>query len=296
MSGPDSEPRVGNCLPMRRIPVGMSVHNVEMQPGRGGQICRSAGCSATLTAREKEWAQITLPSGEVRRMSSECRATIGTIGFSDHMNISLGKAGRKRLDGEEVPQPRHRDESGRSPDGRRREAAPRAVVIALRSARRAGQGRQDAQEAEAVELGDHSSPSAWAALRVTWPLSGGGDRENRRWPGEDFFIQVTVPPNCGAWMRKNDESFAEEGAVCRLASFDEGSSGSGKAKEPIKTWSRDCTIVPDFIGYTFLVHNGKIFGKVFVTEDMIGHKLGEFAPTRTFKGHSGGKAKAAPGK
>src|SRR4051794_22183101 len=96
MSGPDSEPRTGNCLPMRRIPVGMSVHNVEMQPGRGGQICRSAGCSATLTAREKEWAQITLPSGEVRRMSSECRATIGAIGFSDHMNISLGKAGRKR--------------------------------------------------------------------------------------------------------------------------------------------------------------------------------------------------------
>jgi small subunit ribosomal protein S19 len=68
---------------------------------------------------------------------------------------------------------------------------------------------------------------------------------------------------------------------------------SGKAKEPIKTWSRDCTVVPDFIGFTFLVHNGRQFMKVFVTEDMIGHKLGEFAPTRTFKGHSGGKAKAA---
>src|SRR5262245_38144856 len=64
-------------------------------------------------------------------------------------------------------------------------------------------------------------------------------------------------------------------------------------REPIKTWSRDCTIVPDFIGATFLVHNGKQFIKVFVTEDMVGHKLGEFAPTRVFKGHSGGKAKAA---
>ena len=64
-------------------------------------------------------------------------------------------------------------------------------------------------------------------------------------------------------------------------------------REPIKTWSRDCTIVPDFIAFTFLVHNGRQFMKVFVTEDMIGHKLGEFAPTRTFKGHSGGKAKAA---
>jgi small subunit ribosomal protein S19 len=70
----------------------------------------------------------------------------------------------------------------------------------------------------------------------------------------------------------------------------------GKAKEPIKTWARDCTVVPEMITHTFLVHNGRQFMKVFVTEDMIGHKLGEFAPTRTFKGHSGGKAKAAPGK
>jgi large subunit ribosomal protein L2 len=96
MSGEGAEPRVGNCLPLRRIPLGMSVHNLEMQPGRGGQICRSAGTSATLTAREGRWAQVTLPSGEVRRFSSECRATIGMLGNADHMNISLGKAGRKR--------------------------------------------------------------------------------------------------------------------------------------------------------------------------------------------------------
>src|SRR5437868_6360550 len=95
-SGEEAEPRVGNCLPLRRIPLGMAVHNLEMQPGHGGQLCRSAGTSATLTAREGRWAQVTLPSGEVRRVSSECRATIGTIGNADHMNISLGKAGRKR--------------------------------------------------------------------------------------------------------------------------------------------------------------------------------------------------------
>ena len=65
----------------------------------------------------------------------------------------------------------------------------------------------------------------------------------------------------------------------------------GMNKEPIKTWARDCTIVPEFIGATFLVHNGKSFLRVYCTEDMIGHKLGEFSPTRTFKGHSGGKAK-----
>src|SRR5262249_28333372 len=96
ISGEEVEPRVGNCLPLRRIPLGLAVHNLEMQPGRGGQLCRSAGTSATLTAREGHWAQITLPSGEVRRVSSECRATIGVLGNADHMNISLGKAGRKR--------------------------------------------------------------------------------------------------------------------------------------------------------------------------------------------------------
>ncbi|MFO0848103.1 MAG: 30S ribosomal protein S19 [Gemmataceae bacterium] len=67
----------------------------------------------------------------------------------------------------------------------------------------------------------------------------------------------------------------------------------GANKEPLKTWARDCTIVPEFIGATFLVHNGKTFHKVYVTEEMVGHKLGEFSPTRTFKGHSGGKGKAA---
>ena len=65
------------------------------------------------------------------------------------------------------------------------------------------------------------------------------------------------------------------------------------SREPIKTWSRDCTIVPDFIGHTFMIHNGKNFMKLFVTEDMIAHKLGEFSPTRMFKGHSGGRKAAA---
>jgi large subunit ribosomal protein L2 len=96
ISGKDVEPRVGNCMPLRKVPLGMTIHNLEMQPGHGGQLCRSAGTAATLTAREGKWAQITLPSGEVRRISSECRATIGMISNAEHMNLSLGKAGRKR--------------------------------------------------------------------------------------------------------------------------------------------------------------------------------------------------------
>ncbi len=95
-SGPEAEPNIGNCLPLSRIPPGTTIHNVEMQPGKGGQLCRSAGASAVMNAREGRWAQITLPSGEVRRLPSSCRATIGEIGNAEHMSIVLGKAGRKR--------------------------------------------------------------------------------------------------------------------------------------------------------------------------------------------------------
>lgn len=96
MSGEGVEPKVGNSLPLSQIPPGMPIHNIEMQPGRGGQLVRTAGGAATMNAREKEWAQITLPSGEIRRLHSGCRATIGQIGNLDHQNISIGKAGRKR--------------------------------------------------------------------------------------------------------------------------------------------------------------------------------------------------------
>jgi large subunit ribosomal protein L2 len=95
-SGKDAPPTVGNCLPLSQIPLGMVVHNVEMQAGRGGVLCRSAGTNATLMAREAGWAQISLPSGEIRRVPSACRATIGATSNSDHMGVVLGKAGRKR--------------------------------------------------------------------------------------------------------------------------------------------------------------------------------------------------------
>jgi len=96
VSGSEAPPKVGNCLPLHKIPPGMTIHNIEMQPGRGGVLCRGAGTGATLVAAESGWAQITLPSGEIRRVSSKCRATIGKVGNSDHSAIELGKAGRKR--------------------------------------------------------------------------------------------------------------------------------------------------------------------------------------------------------
>ncbi len=99
ISGADAPPNVGNCLPLKNIPPGMTIHNIELQPGRGGVLCRSAGVGATLAAREADWAQINLPSGEVRRVPAACRATIGAIGNSDHDAIVIGKAGRNRWKG-----------------------------------------------------------------------------------------------------------------------------------------------------------------------------------------------------
>jgi large subunit ribosomal protein L2 len=98
-NGPDAPPNVGNCLPLSRIPLGVSIHSIEMQPGRGARLCRSAGSSAVLMAREADWAQITLPSGEIRRVPAGCRATIGQVGNADAMNVVVGKAGRNRWKG-----------------------------------------------------------------------------------------------------------------------------------------------------------------------------------------------------
>ena len=96
MNGPDAEVRVGNCLPLSAIPVGSSIHNIELHPGKGGQMVRSAGVSAQLMAKEGKYATVKLPSGEMRMVPIECRATIGTIGNIDHNLINYGKAGRIR--------------------------------------------------------------------------------------------------------------------------------------------------------------------------------------------------------
>ncbi len=96
MSGPEAEVRVGNCLPLENIPVGTQVHNIEMYPGKGGQLVRSAGLSAQLMAKEGKYATLRLPSGEMRMIPLNCRATIGVVGNGDHNLINIGKAGRKR--------------------------------------------------------------------------------------------------------------------------------------------------------------------------------------------------------
>ncbi len=99
VSGPEAEIRPGNALPIAKIPLGMQIHNIELQEGRGGQMVRSAGTSARVLAKEGSYAQVRLPSGEVRLVRQSCMATIGQVGNVDHGNIKLGKAGRKRWRG-----------------------------------------------------------------------------------------------------------------------------------------------------------------------------------------------------
>ncbi|MDP6359736.1 MAG: 50S ribosomal protein L2 [Planctomycetota bacterium] len=95
-SGEDVEPRLGNCMPLAKVPQGVSIYNIEMQPGKGGQLCRSAGSFATIQAKEGKHVLVTMPSGEVRKVLATCRATIGQTGNLDYTAQTLGKAGRKR--------------------------------------------------------------------------------------------------------------------------------------------------------------------------------------------------------
>ncbi len=95
-SGPDAEVRIGNCLPLRNIPLGTSLHNIELIPGRRSRVARSAGTFCQLMAKDGDYAQLRLPSGEVRKFHVNCRAVVGQVGNLDHENISYGKAGRRR--------------------------------------------------------------------------------------------------------------------------------------------------------------------------------------------------------
>ncbi|MBP3815922.1 MAG: 50S ribosomal protein L2 [Firmicutes bacterium] len=132
-SGPEADIKVGNALPIANIPVGTIIHNIEMKPGKGAQIARAAGNGAQLMAKEDKYAQVRLPSGEVRKVLLNCRATIGEVGNEEHGNIQIGKAGRKRHMGRRphvrgsVMNPNdhpHGGGEGRAPIGRKGPVTP----------------------------------------------------------------------------------------------------------------------------------------------------------------------------
>ena len=204
MNGPEAEVRVGNCLPLSEIPVGTQIHNIELYPGRGGQLVRSAGNSAQLMAKEGKYATLRLPSGEMRMVPIICRASIGVVGNGDHNLINIGKAGRKRH-----------------------------------------MGIRPTVRGSVMNPNDHPH--------------GGGEPMARS-------------------LKKGP--FADESLLKKVKAMNEAGD-----KSVIKTWSRRSTIFPQMVGHTIAVHDGRKHVPVYVTEDMVGHKLGEFVATRTYRGH-----------
>ncbi len=200
-SGSDAPIKSGNTLPMRNIPVGTVVHAIEMKPGKGAQIARSAGAYAQILARDGNYVTLRLRSGEMRKVLSDCRATIGEVGNAEHMLRSLGKAGATRWRG----------------------VRPTVRGVAMNPV-------------------DHPH--------------GGGEGSLKKGP----FIDLHLLKKVEAAVEKNE-------------------------RKPIKTWSRRSMIIPDMIGLTIAVHNGRQHVPVIISDEMVGHKLGEFAPTRTYRGH-----------
>lgn len=158
VSGPTAPPELGNCLPLRTIPVGLPIHNLEIIPGRGAQMVRSAGGAATLMSRTEGYAQIRLPSGEIRRINEECYATIGQVGHTEHINVILGKAGRSR----------HR---GRRPISR-------------------GVARNPVDHPNGGGAGKSKSGGGWQQLTSPWGLLAKGYRTRNRRKASNRFILV----------------------------------------------------------------------------------------------------------
>ena len=242
------------------MPVGTIVHNIEIKIGKGGQLARSAGTYAQIVGRDQDYVILRLNSGEQRLVLGRCMATVGAVSNPDHMNISIGKAGRKRWMGRTPAQPRRRHEPGRSPARRRR----RPHLGRPSSGDAVGlpdQGQEDPQQQVDAEIHRGEPPRAEEEVEAS-------TMTRSVWKG----------PFVDGYLLKKAEAARASGR-----------------HEMIKIWSRRSTILPQFVGLTFGVYNGHKHIPVLVTEEMVGHKFGEFAPTRTFYGHSADrKAKRAP--
>ena len=240
----------GNAMPLTAIPVGTIVHNVELKPGAGGKLARAAGQYVQLVGKDAGYAQIKLMSGELRMVRGDCMATVGAVSNPDNSNQEIGKAGRSRW-------------LGRRPHNRG------VVMNPVDHPHGGGEGRSS---------GGRHPVTPWGI-----PTKGYKTRGNKRTDPPDH-----PPPQQGKGLIHG--AFRLEGPVRRRLPAQQGRSGRASGRnEIIKIWSRRSTILPEFVGQTFGVYNGHKFLPVQVTENMVGHKFGEFSPTRTFHGHSGDK-------
>src|SRR5262245_42332364 len=250
-SGTDADIKPGNALPLENIPTGTLVHNVELKPGKGGQMARSAGSGIQLVAKDAGYATLRLPSGEMRRVLLTCRATVGQVGNVDHGNVSSGKAGRSRWLG-------------------KRPAVRGSAMNPVDHPHGGGEGK--------TKGGRHPV--------TPWGVPTLGKRTRRKHKESDRLI--VRGRRRGKEQRRKMRRSSKKGPFVedRLMGRIEAMNVSGQ-RRMIRTWSRASTIFPEMVGHTIAVHDGRKHVPVFVTEQMVGHKLGEFAPTRTFRGHAG---------
>ena len=239
---------------MGSLPIGTIVHNVELKIGKGGALARSAGNYAQIVGRDQGYVIVRLNSGEQRLISGLCYATVGAVSNPDHMNRNDGKAGRSRW-------------LGRRPHNR------------------------------GVSMNPVDHP-AWRRRRphLGWPSSGhalGSADQGQEDPLEqaDRYVHRVEP------SRPQEEELRSvmarslwkgpfvDGYLLKKAEV----ARSAARSEVIKIWSRRSTILPQFVGLTFGVYNGHKHVPVNVSEEMVGHKFGEFSPTRTFHGHAADK-------
>ena len=250
-SGPNADIRPGNALPLENIPTGTLVHNVELKPGQGGKMARSAGSGVQLVAKDDGYGVLRLPSGEMRRVPLTCRATVGQVGNVDHENQTGGKAGRSRWKG-------------------KRPAVRGSAMNPVDHPHGGGEGKSK---------GGRHPVTPWGVPTL-------GKRTRAAHKESDRLIVRGRRRGKEKALSEHDRSkkgpFVEERLMKRI----EEMNASGN-KRMIRTWSRTSTIFPEMVGHTIAVHDGRKHVPVFVSEQMVGHKLGEFAPTRLFRGHSG---------
>ena len=235
------------------MPLGTIVHNVEMKPGKGGQIARSAGTYVQLVGREQGYALLRMTSGEMRMVRAECRATIGAVSNPDHQNIVIGKAGRNRWLG-------------------RRPSVRGVAMNPIDHPHGGGEGKSSGGRHPVTPWGKPTKGKKTRQNKATDRLIVRRRQQSQIGRRECVARSVWKGPFVDGYLLKKAEK----------------SRGSGR-NEVIRTWSRRSTIFPQFVGLTFGVYNGHKFIPVLVTENMIGHKFGEFSPTRTFYGHAGDK-------
>ena len=244
MTGPDADILPGNCLPIANIPVGEMIHCIELYPGKGAQLVRAAGDAAQLMAKENGMAQVRLPSGEVRYVREECKATIGQVGNTDWANIQIGKAGRKRHMGWRPTVRGSVMNPCDHPPRRRRGQEPGRPSRPGHPLGQAGYGLQDPQAEEPHREVHRQAPQ----------------REVREAVKDEQKYQerpLLRPPSC--WKRVDEMNQTGE-------------------KKVLKTWSRASTIFPSFVGHTFAVHDGRTPVPVYVRGDGGAHTGGVCPP------------------